>query len=523
MEATLNGGDVTCDDERRWMRRMLLLVGGLLLVRLVYAAVVPLDLIHDEAYYWDWSRRLDWGYYSKPPMIAWVIAVSTSLGGSTPFVVRLPAVLLGTGAVVVAYLIGSRMYGPRVGFWAAAVSAATPGSTVMSLLMTIDAPFLFFWSVTLYAFWRMLERGPDRARWVLLATVTAGLGLLSKQTMVGFFALAGFFVLISPEDRRELLRPGLWLFGIGSLLFLAPVVLWNHQHGWITLEHTRSHFSGETVTVLQRLTQCGEYLAGQGGVVSPVTGLLLLAAMAAAVTAFWRLGRKERFLLCFGAAPLAGVLCLSVFQRVEPNWPAPFYAGAIVLLAAWAVGPADWDRRFRPLRRWFVPGVAVGTVCCVIVYAVPFAVGPMGLHGSQVDPTIRLGGWRELGEQTAEIRDRFPRPDQTIVVVTTGRNEAAELAFYLPDQPRVYTWKPSQHATSQYDIWGGPREKEGFDALILTRIDATELPPSLAAAFASIESRGEVVVPLGRGRQNAYRIWRGAQLRHWPAGDAAKK
>lgn len=33
----------------------------------------PLDLSGDEAHYWDWSRQLDWSYYSKGPAVAYVI------------------------------------------------------------------------------------------------------------------------------------------------------------------------------------------------------------------------------------------------------------------------------------------------------------------------------------------------------------------------------------------------------------------------------------------------------------------
>ena len=64
-------------------KRAAWLIGGLLLFRLVYAAWLPLDLVHDEAYYWDWSRQLDFGYYSKPPMVAWLIRLATSVGATT--------------------------------------------------------------------------------------------------------------------------------------------------------------------------------------------------------------------------------------------------------------------------------------------------------------------------------------------------------------------------------------------------------------------------------------------------------
>jgi len=145
--------------DRCWLRRTRWLIGCLLLFRLVYAAYVPLDLVPDEAYYWDWSRQLDWGYYSKPPMVAWLIGLSTSILGSTAFAVRLPAVLLGTLGLFWMYLLAARLYGRQAGFWAALLTAATPGNAALALLMTIDAPFLFCWCGALYCFWRFLEGG----------------------------------------------------------------------------------------------------------------------------------------------------------------------------------------------------------------------------------------------------------------------------------------------------------------------------------------------------------------------------
>src|SRR4051794_24778983 len=41
----------------------------------------PLDLAPDEAHYWDWSRHLDWNYYSKGPLVAWIIGASCWLLG----------------------------------------------------------------------------------------------------------------------------------------------------------------------------------------------------------------------------------------------------------------------------------------------------------------------------------------------------------------------------------------------------------------------------------------------------------
>ena len=64
---------------------------GLALLHLWMIASGHWPLIADEAHYWEWSRRLDWSYYSKGPMVAYLIALPTRLGANTEFWVRLPA------------------------------------------------------------------------------------------------------------------------------------------------------------------------------------------------------------------------------------------------------------------------------------------------------------------------------------------------------------------------------------------------------------------------------------------------
>src|SRR5262245_57768479 len=81
----------------RYRYAAFMLVVAVTVLRLVCLAnFCPLDLAPDEAYYWDWSRRLDWSYHSKGPLVAWLIRLSCEALGNTVFAVRLPAVLCGS-------------------------------------------------------------------------------------------------------------------------------------------------------------------------------------------------------------------------------------------------------------------------------------------------------------------------------------------------------------------------------------------------------------------------------------------
>jgi undecaprenyl-diphosphatase len=452
--------------------------------------------------------------------------------------VRLPAVVLGTAVLGLIYILAARLYGPRTGFWAMLLTAATPGSAALSLLMTIDAPLLFCWCAALYSFWRVLDsassnRDPTgsaravsalpvgsrlndggRGLWWVLATLATGLGLLCKQTMLGFIPLAGLFLLASPTDRRELRRPGFWLWACGSLLFLTPVLWWNYRHGWITAEHTSGHFAAEPVAFLKRLSRFGEFVGAQFGVGSPITCALFVAVTAFSLRSFRCLDRREKFLICFSGVPMLGVLCLAFKQRVEPNWPAAFCPAGVVLVAGWGLGKI---RGIRPLKNGTLVlrrAIAVGAVFVLVTYLLPYG---FGLQGSKLDPAVRLRGWQALGRAMGQRLAEVPRPERTFIVVAEGgRATASEMAFYMPSRPEVCVWNESGRIVSQYDVWGLPQGREGWDAMIVTA-PACEPPGGLTAAFDRVESAGDVNVPFGHGRQHYYAIWRGIGFRQWPA------
>ena len=508
---TRTGTDAIAD--RQWLRRTWWLIGGLLLFRLIYAAVVPLDLVPDEAYYWDWSRQLDWGYYSKPPMVAWLIALSTSWLGSTAFAVRLPAVLLGTLGLFWMYLLAAHLYGRKAGFWAALLTAATPGNAALALLMTIDAPFLFCWCAALYCFWRFLEGGRRHGVWLAATTLVTGLGLLSKQTMFGFLPLAFIFLLVSPADRRQLRRPGFWVWIAGSLLFLVPVLVWNMHHDWITAQHTSGHFTSSPVGMLKRLSRFGEFLAGMFGGGTPVTMALFAAVLVLAAYGFRRIDRRARYLFCFSGLPMAGVLGLALVQRVQPNWPAGFVPAGLVLVCGWALGQIAGLRPLNAGQQGLRRAAAVGAVCALVTYLVPLG---FGLQGSRIDPAARLRGWREVGQTADAAWRKLPPTDGAFLVATTGRTAASELAFYLPAQPRAFVWNATGQILSQYDVWGGPQDRIGAASLIVTPPDSPP-PEALATAFETVEPAGQVNIPIGNGRSHQYQLWRGLGFRGWPS------
>jgi len=173
-----------------------------------------------------------------------------------------------------------------------------------------------------------------------------------------------------------------------------------------------------------------------------------------------------------------------------------------VELPVWPRVPAGALRR----------AVVVGAIAAAITYAVPFGGG---LQGTRWDAAVRLRGWSEVGRKVAQQLSALPRPRHSFIVVTAGRAVASEVAFYTPGQPRVYLWTSGDTVLSQYDLWEGPVDKLDWDALIITEA-GTAPPANLRAAFARVEDRGTVHIPIGAGRSHRYQLWRGVDLHGWP-------
>src|SRR5262245_25215189 len=176
------GSGLLAADYGIWQLSLLLAV--ILAVRIAGLALSNAELYFDEAQYWAWAQQPDFGYFSKPPLLAWIIAASTALFGDSPFAVRLPSPLMHCATSFVIYALATRVYGPRVGFWAGLLYAIMPGTSISSILMSTDVPLLLFWSIALLALAHHVDKPSLGAG--LLMGLAVGLGLNAKYAMIYF-------------------------------------------------------------------------------------------------------------------------------------------------------------------------------------------------------------------------------------------------------------------------------------------------------------------------------------------------
>ncbi len=348
------------------------LIAGAAALHLAYLAHdCPLDLAPDEAHYWDWSRHLDWSYYSKGPLVAYLIRGGCELAGrwsvahtgNLAFAVRLPAVVCGSLLLLSLYVLTVQVYRRETLALAVVGMALTlPVIAVGSSLMTIDAPYTCCWGWALVLGHRAIFRGSKWA-WPLLGVVL-GLGMLAKYTMIVWMPSAGLFLLTTPAYRRLLWGRGFWCMVAVAGLCCLPILIWNAQHDWVTFRHVLG-LSGlhdmaqprdeSRIHWLGPLTYVGEQCA-----------LLLVywfVVWAAAMIAHrpWREPDAGIRYLWWLSAPM--FLMFGAFSPKtgggEMNWPVTAYLSGLVLSAAWLA------RQFDSPRRWYRVWTAInlGLAC----------------------------------------------------------------------------------------------------------------------------------------------------------------
>lgn len=489
-----------------WVAAGLLVLAFL---RILFLFLVPFDLSGDEAYYWEWGQHLDLGYFSKPPGIGWLMGFADWLGLHSAPAIRSVAVVLGTLTAWFLFRLGERMYGLEAGLLGLLMFLMTPANGALNAILTIDAPLMTCWSAALYCFWRFRERKCESVAWALGLMVALIGGLLAKQMMLVFYPLAIASLALQSNERALLKRPLLWLSFAGSLSALAPMLIWNRSHGWATVEHTMHHFEG-AFSVQMTLGRLVEFVLAQAAVTTPLLWALLVFALWRAGSSWGGLGQRERFLLLFSAPGLITIAAMTVRQRINANWPAVFYASAVVLLAGWM--GQSWDAPSRRFPRLFRAALGLAATLTAASYLACGLLALGWLPAKHIDLVSRVKGWSDLSREVQETRQSLGA-NAGIVITQSHRFVTSELAFYLPDRPRVYRYPQSSGIESQHDFWPGPPTQNSVNALIVVEGSRNDLAPQLAQKFEQMTFLKEYSQGPSGPR---YAFFQGRNLRDWP-------
>ncbi len=460
------------------LKRVLIFHFLLLDIRILYVLSGHIDLSTEEAQYWLWSKYLDLSYYSKPPLIAYMNAFSTSILGDTEIGVRINAIVLGFLIGILSYFFTYEIFKGYfkkkkdlevLAFLVSIFIAAVPAYEIASVLFLTDTPLAFFWILTLYLLWKSINENKP-VLWTLTG-ISAGLGFLSKYSMVFILPPVILFLYFF---KRDILRNKWFYISVGiASIFTLPVIIWNIQHDFVSFKHVSSLEGANVkeISLSKSIQYVGDYIAGQIG----INSVFFLPLFVYALYRGFKERKKEEifFQWIFPVFVFLFFLYVSLKKRVEANWPAFAYISLYSLTVFYIF-----------TRRWFKQFVFLflaSAVSIAVLFYTPILdkVGLGWVLPPKKDPTKRLVGWKGLGKEVSGIISSLDKP---YILFSDTYHIASELAFYVKGHPRTYCINLGRRK-NQFDLWESINVHKGKSIYGIFVSYHRQLPKEVREAF----------------------------------------
>src|SRR5690625_366287 len=413
-------------------RVLIALAGTKLLGHLTVALITPYELHRDELLYLALGQRLRFWAMDVPPKIAVVANAATATFGDSLFAVRFAPAIIGTAVLMMAVLLARELGGGRL-----AQSVAGLAILVNPLFLrsaTLLQPVVldqFCWALGLLAIVRIIRS--DSVGWWVVLGVSAGLGLLSKLSIVFFGTGVAAAMLLTPQRREYLtFRP----YGalLVALLVGSATIVGQMRLGWPVF----AQIGALQASQLDRITPV-DFLSEQL-LYGPATllGWLGLGALLFAP--------RLRPFRVIGGTGLVVLLLLMAMQGkgyyFGPMYPALFAAGGVALEQ---IG-----------RRKLYRTLPYAAVVLIVLY-LPIAV-PVGMPILQPEamasyartlgmtPALQTNtggtlplpqdfadmlGWNEMVDEVSRVYHALPPDEQQAAVIAAANTaEAAASDFY---------------------------------------------------------------------------------------------
>lgn len=490
------------------------IVAFALLLRLVYSGQV--ELLPEEAYYWNYSRHLDFGYLDHPPMVGWLIGLGTAAFGDTEFGVRISALCCGAIAAFFTYRLTRNLFGAPSGLVAVVLVQTLPFFFLSGMLMTPDAPLTAAWVAALYFLERAVIAGRSEAWW--RAGVCLGLGLLSKYT-IGLLGVSTLiFMLLDARSRQWFRHWEPYGAALVAAAIFSPVIAWNAHNEWASFVfQTARRLADSPKFALHKFIAACLVLLTPTGLIAAAALLGGRAPDALARDESMDKKRAWRFLQISILVPLAVFGAFSLRHEVKLDWTGAPWVAAVPALAFGIVVSAG--SVMQGARAWIRSSWAPTVFALLLIYGVLFYYLVLGIPGFGYNKHLELipVGWRAFGSQINEIAESTAKASgsEPLIVGMDRYGIASELAFYAPDRAKSVGEISSAHLFGNiglmYEKWF-PLGPQVGRTLLLVAWDRDDL------AAARVQSNVARLEPIKSGvlmrdshviRQYYYRVAHG--------------
>jgi len=422
------------------------------LLRIILAMVTLLT--PQEAYYWSWSRAMDWSFFDHPPMATYMIWLTTHIFGQTTFGIKFAAVLYFLGTYIIwAKLVQEIFQKDHLTFVVVFALNSTIIYELYGFVISPDSPLLMFWSLAIFMIWR-LAKTQDAKYWYW-AGLAMGLSWLSKYSGIFLVPSVLLFLLLSKENRRWLATPHPYLAGLVAIVIFLPVLYWNSTHDWVSFAFQGSRRVGGLHGL--GLRYFGELIGSQLFMLTPfIFGFFVWGCVKILPKVLKKQPMPDGELLLFssGAILLPFFTLVSFKSLVKMNWLVPAYWSWLILFLNGYLS----ENRSRKVMK-------VGLVSSLVFYALGLAV--------ILIPNVPLGdgntwsGWRETAAKVDSISKTLSVTGEKSFVFSTNYKVSSLLRFYLKGQPETFAQNVFGEGALQFDYWRSPRTLQGKTGILV--------------------------------------------------------
>ncbi|MCE3012100.1 MAG: glycosyltransferase family 39 protein [Proteobacteria bacterium] len=382
------------------------LVAFLLTTHLIVA--LGTELSHDEAYYWLYSKNLDWGYFDHPPMVAWLIKITSWLGGEIGVRLSFILGLVGSGYLLQTVILKENRWILWLGL------NIFPLISFSGVFALPDGALLIFSALWIVALKLSLDQQGFRGA-LLVAVATACL-FYSKYHGI-FYVLATIIAVPQILGRKYF-----WISALLALALYSPHLYWQWSHDFATF---RYHFI-ERPKIEMGFRQPAEFLA---------VNFILIGTLVAPY--LWREFFRKVAQSSFERSLKSMTIVIVVFffystlsKKMEANWTV---AAGLSLLVFICLKPNNFKRNkiFQVL----------ASLSLLLVFT-----AKLGLVSPGLLPIKRIGefhGWEKWAKD-------IEQNNKGCTIAANRYQYASKLSFYLGKDVTALNVSSRKN---QFDFW----------------------------------------------------------------------
>ena len=452
--------------ETSYLKFFLFFSFAIFFVRVLLNINLKLPLHFDEAQYWDWAQNLDWGYFSKPPLLAFFIRIITELCGDGENCIRtLSPLLYSFTSFIIFYSIYLLTKSYRKSLFGSVLFLLMPGITFSSLLVSTDVPLIFFSSLIAFLIIKINNSKRKSTLYFCILGVALALGLLSKYAI--FYLILSFILsmMIDKDCRLFFLNNNFLLSILTTIIFISPNIIWNINNEFVTLSHTAANANLTEIKI--NFFQGLLFILSQG----LIFGIFPFLYLSKKTILFNKYDVIQKIFFISFILPIFVVFLLAIFSRANANWAVVGYPFACILLSTILDFKKNYIKEICLLNQ-FVFSILIIS----FVFFLPFF---------KLDPFSNIKHIKSLSQIIKnEIVIR-----NNIALMTDDREDYAHLLYYLKNiNIKKAKWNGDDKIDDHYELTTNQNDLHGYDVLLVTRTQPTQIMNSRADASIKINS-----------------------------------